>query len=365
MVKWIKEHKWLTGGLVVGLFVLYLVVRRLASGGGSTSIQQAAINPTSTDTSAQDAQNAQIQAQLSALDKQLAGALAAKQIDAQVATHNVDTQLAGLKDTNAATTSQTGIVAGANVEVTRLNTTAAVGIAGLETGRDITVAGIQKDIKFEEFRTALLSQLDVDRTKLAMEGLDTTRDVDVTTLLTNRDIQVAGIGANRDINLANILSTRDITLGGQGVELAQIDATKSISLANILASMNITLGQQQVNIADTNANRDIQVAGIGADVYHDLFTTQRYGITTAADLANRQLDIQKSNDTNFWNSIFANDRWGSGSNQVAALGIIQGFPSVVPSTQAATVPVQTSSSAGSIFGSIANIFKSIGPGLVS
>lgn len=280
MVEWVKEHPYLSGGLVLALIVLFLVLR----GRGSSSQQVRAGGPSESLQAAQmqtQLQQQGIQAQADAHAGDTAAALAAKmaETDAQnfatqsardVALQNIaiagqteqyKTQVGG-SVAMAGYASQAAIAdtqASAAVSIASTQANAGVQIAGINAGAAVGIAGIQGDVAKHQFDAQLAGLRDTNATSVALGNLQ----------------------------LAGLVDTNKSAVDIIGLQ----EGTKRFAIG--------TAG-------------DVSKLGIAAD-----FGLQSQGMTYAYDL-------QQQNQTEYWKSIFANDRWGGGLNQVAALAAVTG-----------------------------------------
>ena len=117
---------------------------------------------------------------------------------------------------------------------------------------------------------------------------------------------------------------------------------------------------QQLGITTQGATQQLAITTAGAVDMTSI-------LAPAAIAAQHEADVYgpgglvSQNQTQYWNSIFANDRWGSGENQVSALSIITGQPAVGVAAQAGQAQSNTASSnalsniLGSLFGSAGKV----------
>ena len=310
---WVEDHPLLAGGLVILLVVLFFVVRRAVSGGGGSQVVQGgpseALQAANLQAGVQtqaiqaqaDTQNAQLQAQLAALQIQSGTALQIAQLQQQEKMQETVTQgdVASLASNNQL---QAAIAAiGGQVSATQIG-----------ADRDVAVAGIQSATQIHGYDVQLAIQKDIDAAGVSVAGIQTGGAVDI-----------AGINANRDI----------------------------------------TINQAQVTGA-------VDIAGINADVQKDYINTagavamHTVDVNALVDLTGMgySYDLQKQNQTEFWQSVFANDRWGSGENQVSALNVIAGGnPSIGTAAQIGQAQSNAADSASkaSIAGSASRVFTSL------
>jgi hypothetical protein len=349
MLKWMKKHKWLTGFLILGTIVFVVIWRKRsgssssasgypnvvsqpgAQGSNAAQLQAAAIQAQA------DAQQKQLDAQLQAAQLQSDTAIKLKQIDADTASKSISagTQIAGIQ---AGAQTQ---VASLQLEAVRVQTAGAVTIAQGGYARDITVAGIQKDVSFEQFRTQLAAQLDIDATKLSIEQLDTSRDVSVATINANRDVDVTRLITASQTDIAGIQANRDIQISGNQVTIADIqanvykdfiDTSGRVSLAQIASATQVDL--TQLGIISKGQDYAYNLNQQSLDIYGSL--------------------VNKINTTDF------NRGGAGGANQVALAGDILGAPPSVAISayagQTANSPAATIGSAGGMINSLLKIF---------
>lgn len=320
MMEWIQEHPYLSGGLVLSLLVLYLLLRR--SGGGTSVVSTGPSEALQAANLQAQTQQAGISAAANAQTQTLQAALAAKQIDAQVTQNAID-----------ATTQQASIAAAMNLGIAKLSADAQLSAIDIGAQRDITVSGQQSDA------AKYIASVTADaQTKIA-EGAYA------------RDISVAGIGAARDVSVAGIQST---TLQAQyAAALAtqkDIDATSlginrdnwsgAAALASIQAGVDMHISDNNTGVANNYINTQGAVQLADLTFAHDI-QSQSIGA---------QFQLQSQNQSSFWASVMGNDRWGNGNQQVAALSAIVGQPAIgVAASSASAVQAQATASNWSAF----------------
>lgn len=325
MIVWVKQHPYLSGTLALFLVVLFFVLRGRSGGsaaagraigpsGPSDALQAASLQAQVQQQGVQAAADAQSQTTAAAL----AVALAQNQTQADATTAARDVALQNIF--TAGETAQYGSAAqlaavnstnAAQVNIADTAAQAGVQIAGIGAGRDITIAGIQGDVTKFGYAAQLQGLIDTNRTS-----------VDLGTL------QLAGL----------------------------MDTNKSAVQVNLQNNETSRLG-----ITTQGATQQLAISTVG-DV-------QKLGIMADFGLASRgqdyAYDLQKQNETNYWESIFANDRWGGGLNQVSALATITGqTPIGVAAAVGQTQSNVATSSAwsnilGSLFGSAAKVAAAV------
>lgn len=328
MVDWIKAHPYLSGSLVLGVIVLFLLLR----GRSSATVTATASGPSE----ALQAANLQAQTQQQAIqasaDTQTQGiqaALIAKQIDAGLAQDAIDAQVkeaaivAGFqlsvaqqqanRDITVAGIQTQGAVdiAGntnaAAVAVAQSNNQATVQVATIGANRDITVAGIQSTTLQAQYEAALQATRDTNATSLAISGINANRDItmnqsnnaatiDITRLQTdvqNNYINTAGI-----INLAGIAAT-------ERVQTAYIDAQQSVQQASI-DSHDQTVSDILSFLGTTAANRGGEAANLNVVAVSGILGNPSVG---AAAVAGNTAQVVNSSPTSIIGSLggfFAN-----------------------------------------------------------
>jgi hypothetical protein len=390
MVEWVKQHPYITGSLVVGLIVLYIVLRgnqsqqQITSTGPSEALQAANLQ-------AQTQQNLASTA-VSAQDSQLNAAIAAKQIDAATSLANIQAQsqvaLTNLADTKDVQSQQ--ITAQQDVATQQVN-------AALQESQFQSIAqqkdaelqaavagaqiGAQQALGEQQVQAQVqIAGIQADVSKLAIsDQLAALKDTNLT------NISLANIGASRDVNLATLQTSLEAHVSDNTTALGELQANDALQLGLAQVSGAVTINQQNVTSADylgtlqnqtlqhvsdnalsaiTNTNWTNLQLGLGADavqthtvdvlggVYNNLINTQ-------GQVALTQSNNQTSMFNNFLSAFSAVDfnRGGSGgANQVQVWSSIFGSnPNVAPGS--------TSNPFSSIAQGLGTAFKGLfGPG---
>lgn len=345
---WVKEHPYLTGGLVLGLIVFYFIFKAVAGSSGTSQSDQSGTTVVQGSSGASDAvQQAQIaagasvantQAAATANSNQLAAALAAAQIDANTQTtlggyaqnvalgqsnYQAQTALGLSSDQLAAVNSQ---VTGA-VDMTTIQANRDITINSQNVGGAVTIAGTQAQATMYGYATALAGQKDIDSTSLAINGQNT-------------QAAIAINGQNTSTDLAKTVNTNQ----------AVVDVTNSnnaASIANTQATANVYINQ-------TNANANVQnnLINTSAGLQNSL-QNQNFALATAQAGYNKNIADQLMSQIS---SGVYNKGGQGGANNISALNTFLGAPTISTAAQGqvATSDAATSGMWSNIVGSISS-----------
>jgi hypothetical protein len=253
---WIKQHPYLTAGLVAGLLVVYLVFKNISAGSGTQSI----VSAPAPDTGAADA--------LSAVQAQTSADVANSQIQANVQAQTVDAQ---------------------------------------------------KQVALAQLQSAVI-----------VGGQQTQSATDI-----------ANINAGRDISVAQTQAGRDVALAGTAASVAQYQAETALQAqqANDQASVAIA-GLQTNAYVDVNAQQ-AQTQQLAITTTGDVYKT---AIDVQGKVAETQLGNQQMQVNQFFQALNANDRFASGTAEVATLAAIEGAPGAAAGAAGAVGVAQANAS---------------------
>lgn len=318
MIQWIKEHPYLSGGLVLAVIVLILVLRRAASSTPVGSVAQAS-GPSDAVTTAgiaAQAQQSQVDAQASVANNTLATQYAVAQLQAQ----NVDNQTAAARDValqNILTQGQTAQYAtSGNVQIAQSSDAANVAIANTNASAAVAQTGIQ----------AQVAALTVNDQLAAVENTNAT------------SLGVAQIQGD----VTNNQTAAALSLG-----LAQTKAAVDINGQNVSGAVAIN--------ANNNATAQTYIGTLGAVSMAQL---------DALTQANNNQFILENETLKSVNAGVFNKGGEGGAHQVSVAGAILGYPQIgAPAEAAGAASVSGGNSIGGIIGSIGGAFSGLASGL--
>jgi hypothetical protein len=214
---WIKQHPYLTGSLVLGLLVLYLILRGARSGGGTSTVIQSGGASDALQAAQLQAtvQGNAIQAGADVQNNALAAALAAKSIDASttlgVAGAQRDVALAGINAGAETADTQTAALLASNqaafaadLQKTAIQTGGQVSIANTVAGAQVQIAGIQAPVQMAAIDAAVKTQADIDKTSVDLATINEAGAVTINGQNTARDTNVAQIQGNTLFGIADL-----------------------------------------------------------------------------------------------------------------------------------------------------------------
>lgn len=352
MLEWVKEHPYITGSLLVGVIVLYIVLRNSGTAAQSTQVVQSGPSDAlqAADLQAQVQQQG-IQAASNAQTDQLNAALAAKSIDAAVSTAQTQAQ----KDV-----ASQQITAQQDVATQQINaqlqesqfgaisadkvTAAQVAIAGIQAGAQqsvaeaqingqVQIAGIQADVQKLGITDQLAALLDTNKTNIGLATIGANQAISLATINATLESHVS----DNQTNLGELQSNNSLA-----ATLAQYNAAMNINQQNVTAqeyeaNLGFQLGTTQSNNALTallsnnttslniaTINAGVQTHGIDAlsAVYNNLINTQ--GQIQLTTLANQNTDYLAT--LNAFSSVDFNRGGSGGANQVQAWSSFFGVP---------------------------------------
>jgi len=307
-MNFVREHPLLTGGLLIAIVVLFVVIKNRSRGGS----QVISTGPS------EGLQAAGLSAQVQQNQAQIAASLHLSDLNAAMAAHDRDAQLqlqiAGIQKDVALSS----ILTNAHVDMSRVD--AATQIAQIQTkgqtdqtqavvNGQIVTTGIQAGVQQHQFDVALAAQKDIDAASIQTTQIGADRDVTIANTAGQTAIQIANTNAGRDVSVATIAGTTATTLSAQ-------EAQRQTDLARIVAPVVI-------HGIDTQA-----------EVYNNLIGTQgqveQNRINTMGLIDQQTLQLIRSGQLN---------KGGSGGlNQVSALSLIYGAPQVAATGAAVQNP---------------------------
>lgn len=272
---WIREHPFLSGGLVLAIIVFFVVYRRSSDRGSavtstgpsealqaaqlSANVQQAQVSAAST------AQTNQLQASLTAQSTKLQG-----EID--IAAMQRDVALQDILSTQ---------------QTTNLKTATAGSVAEAQVSRDVTIAGYGRDVALAQNQTVAMGEQ---------------LQADVARGVTAAQITIAGTQAQvAEEQSANALAAQK-TISSTALQQTQASTAASTAIARIAGTT------AQAQIAASNAANDeayklaintnllkLNEAGITADVQKTAIAAatgvQTHGIDVQGAVAQHALDV--------------------------------------------------------------------------
>jgi len=286
-MNWLEEHPYLTGGLVLAVIVLFLVLRGRSSASASTvqagpsdALQAASLQAQVQQQSVQaaaDVQNNQTGAALAAhladVQASLAAIAATKTIELQKITTEGNTAVYGARAGLEAVQS-TNL---AQADIADTASTAGVQIAGISANRDIQIAGIQAPVSLAAIQANLAAVESTNQTSLGVAGINANAAVNINAA------NVAGAEsiANTQASVPLAATAAQVTLGTQAISAqaaaiqAQIAAQQNAvnqayqaipgigGSPNRVAVISATLGQTPIGVAAEGASATSAAAGSG------------------------------------------------------------------------------------------------------
>lgn len=295
-MNWIEEHPYLTGGLVLAVIVLFLVLRGRSSAsstvvqaGPSDAVQAATLQAQVQQQSVQaaaDVQNQQtgaaltahladVQAQLDAISAGKAVSLQSTISGQTTAEYQAAAGLQAVQSTNLAQSDIADTAVAGNVQIAGIQTQGAIDLAKVTGGTQVALAGIQAPVSLAAIQAAL------DATKSTNATSVDVANINANAATTINSTNVAG--AEKIAETATVVplaqTQAQVTLGSQGIaaELAalqsEIDArTAAVNQAyaalphiggspNRVAVISATLNQPQIGTAAEGASAASAVAG--------------------------------------------------------------------------------------------------------
>lgn len=223
---WIREHPYLSGGLVLAVVVLFVVLRR----GGSSAQQSSAGGPSEALQAAglqAGVQNSAISAQVAQTQLQANSADAATSAAQTVALAKIGADLQGSEYNAAAALQAQQAGYAAAVASTSLTTAAGVQVAGIQANRDITLGGYGVDIA----------------------QIQASRDVTINQQNTGAAVDIAGIQGDvtKAQTAAALAATENTNATALGISTVNAGvATHAIDVAGAVEQNRINQQGQQV-----------------------------------------------------------------------------------------------------------------------
>ncbi len=305
----VKEHPYAIGGLLLGGFLLFVLLRSKASAAVTTtgSAQSAGL-PASVVQSQLEAgaaiQTAQLQQAQQVNDENFQLALAAQKNAADYATAQLNAQTSTAQQVNAITGS--------------------TNIATIQAGVQNNAISTQASVINEQTQTGLQAALAGDQLQLSADQLQQAAAMGTAQINANQNVSLAQIAADRDTAIANTTATAQVDLGALAANtqttVAQIGG--QVAMAQIQGGVSVAQMQLQ------NQSQENQ----------------------------RILDLVKSGQLNKGGE--------GGANQLAAIAAATGQPSIAGSAYGtATASLSDGNSTGGILNSISGIFGTVGNGI--
>lgn len=262
---WIKEHPFITGGVVlvvIGLWYLYEVYSSGSSASGTTVVAGAAAGPSDASYAAQASQS-QTSAAQEVADTQTAASLAVA-LGQQATQQQANTLAAGVA--NQSTVSQAATAQYASYA----GLTAAE--AGYAAAVEETITGANRDVSIAGFNLAGLQ--DTNATNLA--GLKDTNASNVT---------IAGIQSYTALGTAadQLAAVQDTNQTAQNINGQNVQG--AIDIAGIQSQTTLGVSADQLS-----AIKDQDFTAYAID--HDQQATQQLGITTQGQVDNNLINTQ-------------------------------------------------------------------------
>jgi hypothetical protein len=300
---WIEEHPYLTGGLVLGLIVLYFLLTSSSSSSAAASNGVGGTGLSSSDyTSLQEAQlqtGAQLQAQQNQATEQgneLSAELAATQINAnatttanqleaqvqlqnivsagQVSEYGSDTTLQGTENTNASQVALGENTNSTNLQLAQAQIGGQVNLGEISAQENEYTAGTQASTLQAEYDAAVQSQGIISDAQTAQGAqnastqqaiADYAAQVQLGTVNAAAGVQLAGIGATQeetDAATAAQLSAYQTGSNNQtSVDLAAVDAQGNIISQGLNYIKNTNPNAEQVSVFNTLFGQPSTVTG--------------------------------------------------------------------------------------------------------
>lgn len=281
-MNWIKEHPYLTGGLVLGLLVLFLIFRR--SGSASAPPQY---------------QNAGPSEALQATQLQTGAALQAAQISATAHTNEVNAQVAAAqisanRDVTIASLKQQedlqNIVTSGQVQLHSTDAALAsvqaqiggqVQLADINAGRDVAIANSQADVMKTEYedatkQQAIISGAATEQTRITADTQKAIADYQFQTqyadIWAKEAETVNAQNRSADIAYTQITTAGDVAKTGIA---AQADVTKNAQdvYGDIYSNFLDNQAQQEHDITSLVASGQINKGGAGGQNQVQLLTS--------------------------------------------------------------------------------------------
>lgn len=343
MLDWIKKHPYLTGGLVLGAIVFYVIYQNVSGSNSAAAQAAAAANPDiPPNEAALDAAQIQAGAQTQAVNAQLQAATNQAQ-----ATQNIAQIQANAQTTAAQLASQDSlqqIVSSAAVQ-TNANQLAYQTVQA-QVGGQVQLAQIQTQGQVDIAGSAAQVQIDSQNDALAQEQA-----------IQQAAIAQQSITANAQVNLANIAANQNISLGQiqAGVQNNTINATEAVDIGQLQTqNLAITKGaavQEQGNtlaaeVAQAQIHANTTTAGYQTQVLNNYISAQQ----NVADTQTKAQETTQNNVLTAASEGVFNKGGTGGANTVSA---------IETSLTGQNAPIAAPPTFGSTFASIASGIGSI------
>ena len=277
MLDWVKRHPYLTGGLVLGAIVFFVVYRSVAGSNSAAAQAASAANPDiPPNEAALQVASLQASAQTQSINAQLQA-----QTNQVVAAQNVATLQSNAQVTEAQLAQQAAlqqIVSSAAVQ-TQANTLAyqtvqaqvggQVSLAQIQTQGQVDIAGTQAGVQEQAAADALAQEQ-------AIQAAAT---------------EQANIGATAQVNLANISASaqEDIANINAGVENLQTTTAGQIQMAGITGQVSENASNNALSQYAINAQRSIESQSINTNANeYNAYLNTTAGVDVAQINANQQ-----------------------------------------------------------------------------
>jgi hypothetical protein len=323
---WIKEHPYLSGSLVLVAIILFFVIRRASSGtasasapaaGGPSEGLLAAQLQASTQlqgaTIAATAQQNQVNAQLAAVQVTSAADVQKAQLAQTVALQNIVTGGDVANQANAYNLEAVKAQTGAQVSLADIQAQGALGLAQIQTGGQVAIAGQAAQVNEAQIAANIQEQQIIGATQLGLA--QTAADVQKNT--TNRQADIA----YTELTQAGMTTRNAQTIQGN------LDYTQMVQQGQTTRTAITTAGN--VATAQTNAMTTVDLQAMA----------DKYGI-----------------DTSLISGLNAGQYGNPNRAQLAA--------DIATGTQSSSISGPGNAQSASVWGSFWNFAKSI-PGALS
>ncbi len=333
IVETIAEHPFITGGAIIGIGVLYLLLH--SSGGG----QVAASAPTT-----------QAQANPSV---QVAG------IQAGAALQSQNNALMSQRSTEASDTNKLNLQLQADLQKTTIEANVAssgqqqqYNASALDTQLKYGVAGAQIAAQLEAVRLAtaadVATQFNKNQTDQNIATLNANRDVTINA--TNNDTTRFGISAQQEIE-------NNKTAAALAAQQAATAAGLALGLNN--NSTAVTLRTIDAGVANNASNNKTAVDLLTVKTQGDIATTY---INTAGNVAASNAAAKAANDAKLLSLLQSgqlNKGGEGGTNQVAAIAALYNQPSIAGAAYGTQAVNDQSNGIGAILSGIGKVASAV------
>jgi hypothetical protein len=353
---WIKQHPYLSGGLVLGLIVLIFVYRDYESAAAANAANAAASTTAAGPDDAQVAAEAalgQAQAAVQAQQDQDNAAVQANQTNANAATQQSANELSAVQSTNQAQTAQTTTVANAQLQAAQSQIAgqvsaaneaadAQVDIAGINAGADTQIAGIQAGVSIDQINANLAGLENTNATQLSITNSNnqvpiTESNNELTLGLNTNLTNYEELQNNNQTSIVLDQQNNGLALAEAGLAYQGLLSTNGLDLAESNNALALGENSNAANVTINAQNNVTQQLGITTEgtIYNNLinanYNLQNTYLGDAFTLNSTELANQETNDQTVYGLIGAgafNLGGEGGSNTVAALNATNGYPTI-------------------------------------